>query len=515
MSEPMSCNTHLFVAGEILPTTGGIRFWESFVTKGLISKRTSDKGGRMLKLNLWKTVLLLGVFCLMGAIASPAQTFEDLVNFNGANGEYPYYGSLVQGPDGNFYGTTLEGGAYAGGTVFKVTAEGTLTTLYSFCTEKDCADGKFPKAGLVLATNGNFYGTTSGGGTYLNGTIFKITVGGTLTTLYSFCPPEHCATGAEPVAGLVQAANGDFYGTTEGGGANFEGTVFEMTPAGELTTLYSFCALKDCADGSQPYGDLIQATNGNFYGTTSGGGTGTACGDLGCGTVFEITPAGVLTTYSFDGTDGKFPMAGLVQATNGNFYGTTTEGGAYDDGTVFEMTPAGVLTTLHSFHTDTDGGYPYAPLIQATDGNFYGTTYGGTVFKITAVGTLTTLYTFVGTADGDHPQAGLLQATNGILYGTTTDGGPDDEGTVFSLSVGLGPFVETNPTSGKVGTAVTILGNNLTGSTSVTFNGIAATFKVISGTGITTTVPESATTGPVKVTTPSGTLTSDLNFRVP
>jgi uncharacterized repeat protein (TIGR03803 family) len=222
--------------------------------------------------------------------------------------------------------------------------------------------------------------------------------------------------------------------------------------------------------------------------------------------------------HSFDGNDGSYPAAGLVQATNGNFYGTTYAGGDNGAGTVFEMTAGRKLTTLYSFCSKsgcTDGANPSAGLVQATNGNFWGTTVNGgvnddgTVFEIIPGRKLTTL------SVSGHPYGGLLQATNGKFYGTTYFGGADNDGTVFSLSVGLGPFVETLPTSGSVGTAVIILGNNLTGATGVSFNGKAATFKVVSGSEITTTVPSGATTGKVKVKTPHGTLTSNVNFRVP
>jgi uncharacterized repeat protein (TIGR03803 family) len=221
--------------------------------------------------------------------------------------------------------------------------------------------------------------------------------------------------------------------------------------------------------------------------------------------------------------DGGSPRAGLVQATDGNLYGTTVGGNVYNgDGTVFKITASGKLTTLHSFD-GTDGASPYAGLVQATDGNLYGTTdFGGancvsdggcgTVFKITPKGKLTTLHSFDGT-DGADPYAGLVQYTDGNLYGTTATGGSYGRGTVFSLSVGLGPFVETQPTSGKVGTAVKILGTDLTGASRVTFNGTAARFKVISKSEIETNVPSGATTGTVEVKT-KNTLKSNVVFRV-
>jgi uncharacterized repeat protein (TIGR03803 family) len=272
---------------------------------------------------------------------------------------------------------------------------------------------------------------------------------------------------------------------------------------------------------------LVQGIDGNLYGTTLGGGSA-----KGFGTVFKITPSGTLTTlHSFCAQsgcpDGQFPQTGLVQATNGNLYGTTISGGAYGNGTIFKITTSGMLTTLYSVCSQSgcpDGNYLIAGLIQATDGNLYGVmdvggaNGAGTIFKVTLSGTLTTLYNFCsqsGCPDGQYPGGGLVQATDGILYGTTADGGANGEGTVFSLSVGLRPFVETEPTAAKVGEAVTILGTTLTGATAVTFNGTAAIFKVVSSSEITTTIPTGATTGKVEVVTPSGTLSSNVLFRVP
>jgi uncharacterized repeat protein (TIGR03803 family) len=497
----------------------------------------------MSKLSLWKTICLVIVFCALEAISSPAQTFTTLVSFNGTDGLYAT-GSLVQGLDGNFYGTTRNGGAndyeicvvrgLSGcGTVFKITPGGTLTTLYSFCSKTNCIDGFNPQGGLVLATDGNFYGTTSGGGANGDGTVFKITPGGKLTTLHCFDGTD----GAHPSAGLVQATDGNFYGTTYSGGAYggiigaYGGTVFKITPGGTLTTLYSFCSQTDCPDGAHPSAGLIQATDGNFYGTTLGGG-----GVWGFGTAFRITPGGKLTTLHSFGLydpDGYYPSAGLVQATDGNFYGTTSGGGIPGTetqvvpdqgpgfGTVFKITPGGTVTTLFTFDLG-DGASP-SGLVQATDGNFYGTTYeggfyfGGTVFKITPGGTLSTLHSFcsqTNCTDGSNPNAGLVLATDGNFYGTTTNAGANNDGTVFSLAVGLGPFVETLPTSGEVGAAVIILGTDLTGATSVTFDGAAAAFTVVSGSEITTTVPSGAATCEVRVTTPKGTLICNVKFRV-
>jgi len=301
-------------------------------------------------------------------------------------------GAILQATDGNFYGTTYWGGQSSCslpgcGTVFKITPGGTLTTLYSFCPQNGCHDGANPYDGLVQATDGNFYGTTSAGGNSGNGTVFKITPSGNLTTLYSFCSQSNCADGSQPYAGLVQGTDGNFYGTTTAGGINSGGcanlnnapgcgTLFKITPVGHLSTLYTFCSQPNCADGATPYGTLAQATDGNFYGTTIEGGANHG------GTVFEITPSGALNTlYSFCSqpgcADGALPFATLVQATDGNFYGTAEVGGSQNGaGAVFEITPTGTLTILHSFG-GADGSSPIGGLVQATNGTFYGTTESG------------------------------------------------------------------------------------------------------------------------------------------
>ena len=474
------------------------------------------------QLNRGRRAYAVFALCAATAMALPAQkTFTTLQSFDSTDGANPG-AALVQATDGDFYGTASSQGANGGGTIFKVTLSGTLVTLYNFCSESGCTDGVLPEAALVQATSGDFYGTTNDGGLSY-GTVFRITPGGTLTTLYRFCSQSGCRDGSNPFAGLVQTANGDFYGTARNGGANAVGTVFEITPSGALTTLYSFCSESGCADGANPVAGLVQATNGNLYGTTLAGG-----GATNGGTVFEITPSGRLTTlYTFCSqsgcTDGSNPLAGLVEATNGDLYGTTNGGGASDLGTVFKITPSGTLTTLHSFDR-TDGSAPGTVLVQGTDGNFYGTTYGGgahgdgTIFEMAPSGTLATLHSFCphgACTGGRNPEAGLLQATNGTFYGTTYFGGANRYGTVFSLSVGLGSFVKTQPARGEVGAAINILGTDLTGATSVSFNGTEATFTVVSGSEITTTVPVGATTGTVQVVTPSSTLSSNVPFRVP
>jgi len=478
-------------------------------------KRIVSALGKLIRPGRACTVFLLGATTV---IALSAQTFTTLLSFDFRDGSSPD-APLVQGVDGNLYGTTSSGGI-DGGTVFTITPSGALTTLYEFCFLGACPNGGYPAAPLALAAAGAFYGTTERNGGYDQGTVFKITPGGALTTLYSFCAQGECTDGAEPAAGLVQAADGNLYGTTFLGGANYAGTVFKITPSGALTSIHSFGSKE--SDGKFPYAGLVQAGDGDLYGTTWGGGANSV------GTVFRITPSGALTTIHSFGSqpdDGQYPYAGLVEASDGSLYGTTFGGGAYAGGTVFKITPGGALTTLFSFDSG-GGGAPVAGLVLGTDGNFYGPTgyFGsnqGTVFQITPGGTLTTLHTFClesGCPDGADPLGGLVQATNGQFYGTTSTGGAASNcttcGTIFSLSVGLGPFVKTLPHSGRVGQIVRILGTALTGATAVTLNGIPATFTFYSASEITATVPAGATTGTVEVTTPSGTLLSAGPFTV-
>lgn len=470
------------------------------------------------------------VFGLLAAAAVlHGQTFTTLFAFDGSDGMQPNAG-LVQGTDGNLYGTTYGTNGVGGpilsrGTVFKITPSGALTTLHVFCARTGCLDGAFPAAGLVQGADGSFYGTTSAGGSSSScssgcGTVFKITPSGTLTTLWNF----DGTGGSGPAAALVQGIDGDFYGTTEFGGVGCGGkgcgTVFKITPSDTLTTLHVF----DGQNGVYPYGGLFQATNGYFYGTTLGGGTG------GSGAIFKMTPSGTLTTLlSFDGSNGSSPLAGLVQGTDGYLYGTTSAGGANTScsngcGTVFRMTSSGLLATLVSFD-GSDGQAPEGALFQATDGNFYGatnlggTTGSGTLFKITPNGELTTLYSFGG-ASGKDPAGGLVQATNGEFYGATVFGGGNSAcygegcGAVFSLSAGLSPFVKLRPASGSAGTIIDILGSGFTLVTSVKFNGTAAAFTLVSPSEIQAEVPIGATSGTVVVTTPTGTLSSNKPFTI-
>jgi uncharacterized repeat protein (TIGR03803 family) len=341
-----------------------------------------------------------------------AQTATPLVDLDGTDGAFPV-APLVQATNGNFYGTTEGGGAsseYCGanigtgcGTVFAISPTGKLTTLHSFCLESGCTDGLNPTGGLVQMPSGDFFGTTSQGGAnscpgeVTCGTIFKITPSGVLTTVYNFCSQSGCADGEMPRSSLILGPGGDLYGTTLMGGPANAGTVFKITPAGVLTTLYSFCAETSCSDGTSPWGALVVGADGDLYGTTAGGGqyASPACkANGGCGTIFKITPNGALSTvYTFcsannECTDGLLPYAGLVLGRDGNLYGTTYNGGAnpgdshdtYGPGTVFKLSSGGTLTTLYSFCPQsacTDGSSPKAALALGVDGNLYGATFAG------------------------------------------------------------------------------------------------------------------------------------------
>ncbi len=441
----------------------------------------------MEKLSLSKTVCVF-VFCVATAIVSLAQILTTLHSFDNTDGAYPFAG-LVQATDGNFYGTTYNGGANNEGAVFKITPSGTLVWVYSFCSQPNCTDGALPVGGLIQYSDGNLYGTAGYGGANNRGTVFKITLSGTLTTLYNFCNLEACADGSQPYAGLLLATDGNFYGTTLFGGKYTYGSIFEITSGGLLTTLYSFCPDKNpCPDGARPSASLIQAANGGFYGTTQAGGANhnNDCATEGCGTVFEFTGGALTTLYSFCAqsgcTDGQNPVAGLIQASNGNFYGTTEFGGANNNnGTVFKITASGMLTTLYSFCSKsacTDGQGPQAGLLQATDGNLYGTTTAGgskgagTIFEMTPSGTLATVYYFCyqsGCSDGEGPYAALIQGTDGKFYGTTFGGGAHGYGAVFSLS-GTAQFVPVTPCR-LVDTRTQYGGGGpIPGQTSQTFN---------------------------------------------
>jgi uncharacterized repeat protein (TIGR03803 family) len=455
------------------------------------------------------------------APCAQAQTFTTLGAFTGLNGEVPFFGPMVQDTNGNYYGSTVGGGKNGFGAIFQLTSAGKLTNLYSFCALPSCTDGSNPLVAPILGSDGNFYGTTIDGGNSNDaGTVYKMTIGGILTTLYSFCPTLPCSDGIGPM-GLIEGSNGNFYGVAQYGGAFGDGSFFELTSLGQFKALHSFCAQPGCGSGASPQASPMQASNGNFYGTASRGGSHSG------GVVYEITPAGTYKAlYNFCSqtscADGSSPQSTLAQDANGNLYGTTVYGGAYGDGVVFEITPADQYIVLHSFNAadGTDGGYPQSAPTVANDGNLYGTTTNGisngNIYQITPEGIYTSLYTFCNPTrcNAYYATYGLLQGTDGILYGATAYGGSHSSGIAYSFANNLSPLVKTVPVAAAVGARVIILGNGLTGSTSVTFNGVSAAFTVNSYTYITATVPTGATTGTVSVVTPSGTLNSNPQFRV-
>jgi uncharacterized repeat protein (TIGR03803 family) len=392
-----------------------------------------------------------------------------------ADGAMPSYGNLILGSDGNLYGVTASGGnsaaqcgTYGCGTVFRLSPTGVFATLYAFCNEPNCSDGLFPSS-LIEGSDGNFYGVTEQGGTNTYqacgggsgcgaGTVFRLTPAGILTTLYSFCNQADCTDGANPNAPPLQASDGNFYGTTLSGGLSGCdgygcGTVYKITSSGTLTTLYRFCSTANCADGVGPFAALVEGPDGDFYGTTSGQYAGSSVGASDPGqTAFKITPTGTLTSlYTFcsqsNCTDGDGPTSTLLLASDGYFYGTTGVGGAdssgcngYGCGTVFKISSSGAFSTVYSFCDAADctlGNQPQAGLIQASDGSFYGVALananlgpGGTVYKVNSSGNASLVYSFCSLSnnqasciDGRAPNTLPIQAADGNLYGMTGLGG--------------------------------------------------------------------------------------------
>jgi uncharacterized repeat protein (TIGR03803 family) len=471
----------------------------------------------------WITVLVLAMLAsvsLLGpkVLAETAQPNGGKINvtvlytFGTKSGDplYPQYqGLIAQGRDGNLYSTAPYGGISNYGAVFKITPAGKLAVLYSFADSDVSVD-----SGLTLGTDGNFYGTTIYGGNDY-GTIFRITPDGELTTLYEFSGENQ---DAYPHAPPIQAADGNLYGTAAGDFYGNGGEVYKMSLSGGNVTLFEF----DHSQGAAAADPLVQAADGSFYATTNGGGNNGNCGSTGCGVVFKITPGGrhaVLHDFDYKFNDGIYPVAALIEASDGNFYGTVPQGGAgFGYGTAFKITPTGKFTLLHIFNGDSDGRFPTSALVQATDGNFYGTTWtggsgkGGVIYRLTPEGKFSVIYNFNGT-NSVYPMVTLVQHTNGRFYGDTY-GYPYNYGTFFSLDLGLGPFVSLVSTSGKIRESIGILGQGFTGTTSVAFNGTSAKFSVASDTYLTAIVPEGASTGFVTVATPSGDLKSNKKFRV-
>ena len=343
---------------------------------------------------------------------------------SGTDGSEPN-GGVIKSTDGNFYGLTSYGGSNFGGTAFKITATGAFTLLTSF---NGAALGNTPYESLLRGSDSAFYGTTSNAGpNQYYGTIFKICAGNT-TLLHAF----NNSQGSYPKGSLVEATNGVLYGTTENGGSNNAGTIFKITRSGTYTVLRN---LLSSTDGAEPNGSLIQATDGNLYGMNNTAGTNSG------GTIFKMTLAGNYTVLrNLNTADGYYPFGDLVQGTDGNFYGTTSTGGSTGAGTIFKITPTGTYTVLHNLSTTADGANPKGSLVQHSNGNFYGMTTqggtygGGTIFKITSTGTYSVLKHLNPTTDGKAPQGKLLIGSDGNFYGMTNTGGTNNAGTIFKIT---------------------------------------------------------------------------------
>ena len=436
---------------------------------------------------------------------SAAQTVNTLLNFAGTNGQFPVNVTLAQGRDGNLYGTTTGDGVTSFGSIFRIKPNGGGTTLYKFTG----SEGSGPAGGVTLASDGNCYGTAQAGGTFGQGILFRVTPHGQLSVLHNFSGQ---ADGGVPLAPPIEGSDGNLYGTTVSSAAA-TGTVYRFTRSGTLTTIYTFTQ----SNGYFPVG-LIQGSDGFLYASVVLGG---AFGD---GAYLKLSAAGVLKDVYILRPTAAEPAGPLVEAADGNLYGGLDFGGTYNLGLVASLnSTTGVLSTLYSFGANrADGVVPNGGLVQASDTNFYGLTAGGgqgdvgVIFQLKLDGSYAPLYSFVPSQFNSGVLAyTLTQHTGGKFYGTTEVGGTHGLGSVYSLDMGLGPFVAFVQAAGSVGGTAQILGQGFTGTTSVTFNGIPATsFRVFADTYMTAVVPSGATTGKVVVTTPGGALTSNVSFRV-
>lgn len=448
---------------------------------------------------------------------------------------------LTLGTDGNFYGTCFSGGTFGFGTLFKVTPAGAVTVEHSWnCT----TDGAFPLAPPIQGNDGNYYGTTYFCGGNEVGRVYKLTPAGVYSSLYSFIGGP---TDVQNPHGLIQGSDGNLWGMGDQGGAVAgSGGVFKITPAGKETLVYSF---QGGTDGQNPYTSLIQGSDGNYYGTTEGN------GGSNFGTVFKLTPTGVETVlFNFPNqTLGAFPRLPLTQGPDGLLYGIATDcaGGGCGQAGLFDITTRGVYTNLYLYPIigGNNNSLPYSPLLLSTNGTLYSVTEGGGSSQVGTFYSLSTTYSpfisvvnlssakegakvgilgqgftqasvvkFGGTAATTRTltgstfilatvPAGALTGTVTVTTGTKTLTAPKQ----FKVTPTIVSF---SPPSGPVGTVVTITGTGLTQATKVTFNKVSATFTVNSDTQITATVPATATTGKIAVTTKGGMASSATTFTV-
>jgi uncharacterized repeat protein (TIGR03803 family) len=397
-------------------------------------------------------VLAALILFVLAPVAGQAQSYSVVYSFQcdpNGDGATPQ-GDLIADSAGNLYGTTSSGGIYGYGAVFEVSSDGTETILHSFA---DSPDGAHPRAGLVMGPAGNLYGTTSEGGLQHGGTVFEISSSETESIIYNFTSGKD---EGEPYGNLLLDSNGNLYGTTTGQDDPeiYYGTAFKLSASDKIMELHTFAGAPD--DGALPASGLVHDRAGSLYGTTLEGGA------YEVGTVFELPRAGAESIlYNFTGgSDGANPVANLLLDPAGNLYGTASSGGNdsgvcaqfFGCGTVFKLTPTGEETVLYTFTGGADGGFPLSDLLMDSKGDLYGTTPGGgspasscstqaypgcgVVFELTAAGKEKVLHTFTGYPnDGAGPYGGLVRVGN-YLYGTTTSGGSsgDECGTVYKVA---------------------------------------------------------------------------------
>lgn len=442
----------------------------------------------------------LAIACalLVACVAAPLQaqvTFQELLQFNCSTaGCFPYGNPLVQWTDGNLYGMAYNGGHYGLGTIFQVTPTypSVQTDLWPF----DGPSGELPISGLMLASDGNLYGTAPAGGTNGYGTLFSFNPGTiTLKVLHEFTAAE-----GDPETPPTQGKDKNLYGVTA------LGTVYTLTLPGHV-----YKVLSGVAPG-EPLGPLYLASDDNFYATTWHGGTSNM------GTIFRMTPPGgaITVVHNFTGSpDGEYPESTVTEGSDGYLYGTTAYGGASGNGEVYRSPRPGPPKGIYSFPSSgTNGTNPESALMLGTDGNFYGSTFSagtddyGTLFDVSSKGTLYTLFNFTftgGTVPGSGPQT-LVVHTNGSYYGVTLGGGSLDNGTLFSLTpINLREILTVvGPIFLEPGGPVEILGNELTQTAEVSFGSVQAQFQANADTYLTATVPEDAIDGPIIVTLETG-----------
>ncbi len=453
-------------------------------------------------------ILILAMFSAILLSSVVAQTYTSLHDFNpSVDPQYLDNDLISQGRDGLLYSMSHfspNGVSGANGTVYSMTLAGAPTIL----TELGPTQGEYPFGGLLLGSDGNFYGAGSLSGGSNFGTVFKVTPTGTLTVLHNF---TNGTDGGTPASPPVQGNDGNYYGITAGATA----TVYKITATGVFSTLHSFT---NAEGGNCNY--LILGSDGNFYGQCTSGGTSNL------GTLYKISSAGTVAVLhniaAADGYGGAFP---LVQANDGNYYGVSYSGSGID-GTVWQLKPTGAFKVLKTFDRGPDGGTVLAGLTLGTDGVLYGTTYEGglangcsgfgcgVIFKITTAGVFTVLYTPDNTK-GSGPQSNLTLDTNGTFYGTMFSGGAFGGGVFYSFNTGLAPFAKLVTAQGKIAAKIGILGQGFSTASVVKFGGVSAITKTVTGTTfILATVPVGALTGAVTVTTGATTLTTPNSFKV-